>query len=398
MALAACALARRALGATAASAGAPALRSLPRARPAGQPIVLALTATHPTSAALGSLSAHLSSIGLVSPAWLALQPGGRFAYNAADAFTAGLAARGARLVPVLADPDHLAGELLADGPLRRRLAVRLGVAMRALGARGVVLDWRDLPPAARAALSGLRARAARRSSAPRAQIVVTVPPVRTQRALAHRRLRPARARAPGHGCSCWPGTSTARAASPGPVASLAFWKQTLRTVLRAAPRSRVLMGVPDLGLAVERPDGRGREQATQAQLFPKATRDGAAAALRRARRRERLGRVRPLRAAQAARRPPGEASPASRCGCAAASRPRPGRQPLAGAGRRRRSAPRGSRARPSNAASGSLPRGASGSRLRRRRSSSTTAPPTRPPTTTRRARRSRERRRHWTRR
>ena len=34
---------------------------------------------------------------------------------------------------------------------------------------------------------------------------------------------------------------------PGPVASLAFWKQTLRTVLRAAPRSRVLMGVPTWG-------------------------------------------------------------------------------------------------------------------------------------------------------
>ena len=79
--------------------------SLPTARPNGQPIVLALTATHPTSAALGSLSAHLSSIGLLSPAWLALEPEGRFAYNAADPFTAGLAQRGARLVPVLADPQ-----------------------------------------------------------------------------------------------------------------------------------------------------------------------------------------------------------------------------------------------------------------------------------------------------
>ena len=58
---------------------------LPRARPAGTPTVLALTATHPSSAALGSLSAHLSSIGLLSPGWLALQPGGRFSYNAEDA-------------------------------------------------------------------------------------------------------------------------------------------------------------------------------------------------------------------------------------------------------------------------------------------------------------------------
>src|SRR4029077_1881346 len=98
---------------------------LPAARPAGTPIVLAFTATHPTSAARGSLSAHLASIGLLSPAWLELQPGGRFAYTAEDGFSAGLTERGARLVPVLADPQHLAGELLTNGPLRRRLALRL---------------------------------------------------------------------------------------------------------------------------------------------------------------------------------------------------------------------------------------------------------------------------------
>ena len=58
---------------------------------------------------------------------------------------------------------------------------------------------------------------------------------------------------------------------PGPVASLAFWKQTLRTVLRAAPRSRVLMGVPTWGWRWNATAGAGAEQATQAQLFPEAT-------------------------------------------------------------------------------------------------------------------------------
>ena len=58
---------------------------------------------------------------------------------------------------------------------------------------------------------------------------------------------------------------------PGPVASLAFWKQTLRTVLRAAPRSRVLMGVPTWGWRWSATVGAGAEQATQAQLFPEAT-------------------------------------------------------------------------------------------------------------------------------
>ena len=67
------ALAALALAGTAATAGAAApSAALPKARPASAPIVLALTATHPTSAALGSLSAHLSSIGLLSPAWLTL--------------------------------------------------------------------------------------------------------------------------------------------------------------------------------------------------------------------------------------------------------------------------------------------------------------------------------------
>jgi spore germination protein len=257
-----------ALCATAASAATPSSQ-LPRARPAGQPIVLALTATHPSSAALGSLSAHLSSIGLLSPAWLALEPGGRFAYNAADGFTSGLAARGARLVPVLADPGHLAPALLADRQTRQRLALRIDVALRALGARGIVLDWRDLPLASRKAypvfVSELRAQLG-----PRMQIVVTVPPLRTKRAL---RTGSYDLRALAHPARllvlAW--NEHGPSSKPGPVASLAFWKQTLRTALRAAPRSRILMGVPTWGWQWNGSAGGGAQQATQAQLFPKAT-------------------------------------------------------------------------------------------------------------------------------
>ena len=269
--LGALALAAVALCATATGAGAASESPspLPKARPNGQPIVLALTATHPTSAALGSLSAHLSSIGLLSPAWLALEPEGRFAYTASDSFTAGLAQRGARLVPVLADPHHLAGELLADGPLRRRLAVRLGVALRALGARGVVLDWRNLPFSARPHYVTF-VQELRSELGPRAQIVVTVPPVRTKHALRtgsydlRALARPARLLV-----LAW--NEHGPRSEPGPVASLAFWKQTLRTVLRAAPRSRVLMGVPTWGWRWSPIAGAGAEQATQAQLFPEAT-------------------------------------------------------------------------------------------------------------------------------
>ena len=255
-----------ALVATTAGAATPAA-GLPRARPAGTPIVLALTATHPTSAARGSLSAHLASIRLLSPAWLQLQPGGRFAYNAEDSFTAALTERGARLVPVLADPQHLAGELLTHGPLRRRLALRLGVALRALGAGGVVLDWRDLPPTARhrypVFVHELRVQLGQG-----AQILVTVPPVRTRMALRNGAYDLRALSRPGRLLVlAW--NEHGPRSQPGPVASLAFWKRTLRTVLRVAPRSRVLMGVPTWGWRWSA--GAGAEQATQAELFPRAT-------------------------------------------------------------------------------------------------------------------------------
>ena len=158
-------------------------------------------------------------------------------------------------------------ELLANGPLRRRLALRLSVALHALGARGVVLDWRDLPPTARSQYPRF-VHELRVELGPQAQIIVTVPPVRTLIALKKgsydlRALsRPARLLV-----LAW--NEHGPRSEPGPVASLAFWKKTLRTVLRAAPRPRVLMGVPTWGW--QWVAGAGAEQATQAELFPKAT-------------------------------------------------------------------------------------------------------------------------------
>ena len=155
----------------------------------------------------------------------------------------------------------------ADGPMRRRLAMRLAVALRALGARGIVLDWRDLPATARGPYA-VFVHELRVELGQSAAIVVTVPAVRTARALREgaydlRALaRPARLLV-----LAW--NEHGPRSEPGPVASLAFWKQTLRTVLRAAPRSRVLMGVPTWGWRWNA--GAGAEQATQAQLFPHAT-------------------------------------------------------------------------------------------------------------------------------
>ena len=105
---------------------------------------------------------------------------------------------------------------------------------------------------------------------PRAQIVVTVPPVRTKHALRtgsydlRALARPARLLV-----LAW--NEHGPRSEPGPVASLAFWKQTLRTVLRP-PRARACSWAcrPGAGAGV-RVAGAGAEQATQAQLFPEAT-------------------------------------------------------------------------------------------------------------------------------
>ena len=130
-----------------------------------------------------------------------------------------------------------------------------------------MLDWRDLPAGARGKFA-VFVHELRVQLGERAQILVTVPPVRTLRALRtgaydlRALARPARLLV-----LAW--NEHGPRSEPGPVASLAFWKKTLRTVLRVAPRSRVLMGVPTWGWQWSA--GAGAEQATQAQLFPRAT-------------------------------------------------------------------------------------------------------------------------------
>ena len=168
-------------------------------------------------------------------------------------------------------------------------------------------------------LSRLRARAARRARPARADHRDGAARAHPAGA-SHRRLRPARAGTPGQAARArLERARPAQRAGPGRVA--AFWKKTLRTVLRAAPRSRILMGVPTWGWQWSAQNGAGAEQATQAQLFPKATET----ALQR-----RYGALvgdnawvdPPLGAAQAADGPQRATSAVSRSGCAAASRPR----------------------------------------------------------------------------
>ena len=374
-------------------------RSRCRARaPTGTPIVLALTATHPDLRRARARSRRTSRrSGCSRPRGSRSQPGGRFAYNAADAFTTGLAARGARLVPVLADPEHLAGE-----PARRRPAAaapraaprasRCARSARAASCSTGAICRRRRARRTRPSLHELRVELgarARRSSSP-CRRCARMRALRTGaydlRALA----RPARLLV----LRLEP--STARAASP--ARSPRSRSGSRRCAPCCAPRrARASSWACRPGAGSWSAGGAAPSRRTQAELFPKATQTalqrpyGARVGERR------VGRVRPLGAAQAADRAPGAASRGValwvRGGESSAT------WTSAAAWRRAWTAarPRGSTARPRTPRADRC-RGArrAARACRRRRSSSTTAPPTRPPATTRRARRSRERPRHET--
>jgi spore germination protein YaaH len=240
--------------------------ALPRAR-TGQLQVIAFTQARPSSAARGSLSAHLASLSAISPSWLSLGPGGTIAYRDSDAFARGLSRRGAGLLPVLRDPERHISSLLAHTSVRKRSALRLAVMLRSLAAQGVVLDLGPVPAADRTALPAF-VRDIRAALPAGARILVVVPPI-TDRASQRRAAgydlrdlsRPAllvlRAWAPA------PSAEGAR-----PIASLAWYKQTLRYTLAHAPRSRVIVALPTWGAVWSES---GVAQRTQASLFRLAT-------------------------------------------------------------------------------------------------------------------------------
>ncbi len=126
-------------------------------------------------------------------------------------------------------------------------------------------------------------------------------------ALKHGRLRPARARAARQAARA--GVERARAAQRARARGLARVLEE-HAAHRAAGRAALARadGRADLGLAVER-HGPGPSRRRRPSSSPKATELALSTALRRARRRARVGRVRPLRAAQAARPRGRRASP-----------------------------------------------------------------------------------------
>jgi spore germination protein YaaH len=235
---------------------------LPAAR-RGTLQVVAFTDARPSPAARGSLSAHLASLGAISPDWLTLGPNGTIAYRDADAFSQSLAARGAAILPVLRDPQGRLAHVLATGLTRHQTALRLASMLRALSAQGIVLDLGNVPARDRAALPAFL-RTLRAALPPTSRILLVVPPVsdaRSRRAAAGYDLRDL-ARPATLVLRAWRGNASTSV--PHPVASLGWFKRTVRYTLAQAPRARVIIELPTWG-TVWGPNGTTR--ASQTDLF-----------------------------------------------------------------------------------------------------------------------------------
>jgi hypothetical protein len=246
----------------------------PSARADGA-LVVGLVTERPGGPAHGALDHRLDRFGAVAPDWARLRPDGLFEYTAIEPRLVALQSRGARLLPVVHDPDLAIGQVLADREARDRLAARLAAALQAIGADGVVLDMDEVPIAGRVAYPEL-VRDLRRRLGAEATIVVVAPSAAATGAARGYDLRDL-AR-PAHVLiEAWGehGPST----EPGPVASLEWFRTVVRAAVHAAPRSRILLGIPTWGY---RWTAEGVVAVTQAQTYPgltdaaRAAQDGAA--------------------------------------------------------------------------------------------------------------------------
>lgn len=222
--------------------GEPAAQAAPEARQNGA-LVAALVPEHPDGPTRGALDHRLGHFGLVAPDWARVRADGLFDYTVLDPSTTALQVRGAKLVPVVHDPEGVIGQVLADAGRTNRLALRLAAALKTVDADGVILDVDEVPPSGRQALPAL-VRTLRKLLGEDATIIVSVPAAAaldTDTGYDLRDLaRPALVLVDAYGEH---GPDTA----PGPVASLEWFRSVVRAAVNAAPRGRLLLGIPTWG-------------------------------------------------------------------------------------------------------------------------------------------------------
>ncbi len=240
-------------------------------------------------------------------------------YHDADAFSRGLVARGAAILPVLHDPERRLAGVLASTATRRRTALRLGVMVRALGAAGARARPRPCP-------GGRPPRAACLPARPARETAGGLPA--DGRGPADHGCRVGAARTPATTCATCRGprrsccAPSARSTRQGPAPDRAARLVQADAALHARPRtSRPRDRRPadvgrDLDLARHRATDAGRAvsawQSRPRSRSPPGRASSSPAAWPTSSRTDRCSSSSRSRARRTSR--------ASRCGCAAASR------------------------------------------------------------------------------
>jgi spore germination protein YaaH len=235
----------------------------PPARSTG-PLVAALVSEHPDGPTRGALEHRLPHLGVVAPDWARVRKDGYFDYTTLEQSTRDLQARGARLLPVVHDPAGAIGDVLADAGRTNRLALRLAAGLKTIHADGVLLDVDDVPASGREQFPEL-VRTLRKLMGDEATIVVSVPASAALGWATGYDLRdlsrPALVLVDAYG-EHGPDTE------PGPVASLDWFRTVVRAAVHAAPRERLLLGIPTWGY---RWDRESVQRISQAQSYPLLT-------------------------------------------------------------------------------------------------------------------------------
>ena len=162
------------------------------------------------------------------------------------------------------DPAGAIGDVLGDPGLANRFALRLAAGLKTIHADGVLLDVDDVPSSGRTAYPQL-VRTLRKLLGEDATIVVSVPASAALGWATGYDLRdlsrPALVLVDAYG-EHGPDTG------PGPVASLGWFRGVVRAAINAAPRDRLVLGIPTWGY---RWQGESVLRVSQAQSYPALT-------------------------------------------------------------------------------------------------------------------------------
>ncbi|MFZ1576596.1 MAG: glycosyltransferase [Chromatiaceae bacterium] len=187
-------------------------------------------------ASLASLKAHADQLTHLAPDWLSLEDGqGGIKLTQSEEVLELAGEAGLALIPQLRNLDANevwqpeAVETLLTGPLAQQelLAANLVVALQEIGAAGVLIDWQQIDPHYREALTALLARVAAALHANDLELWLSVP---ARRQLSLLDLEPLAAHVDRFVAALY--DENAELSPPGPVASQAFFNGWLDTLVK----------------------------------------------------------------------------------------------------------------------------------------------------------------------